>query len=79
MKPGQLGFDELAIAMINNYFHNRYQRVFANNFSDWISIKQSVPQGTVLGSLLFSLYVNNMTCETGTSENIQYADDTVVF
>ena len=48
-------------------------------YSDWLKLEQGVPQGTVLGPLLFNLYVNDMIeilDKTCTLE--QYADDTTL-
>ena len=52
------------------------QRVVVNDeTADWIQLHHGLPQGTIIGPLLFSLYVNDL--EQKTREIIQYADDTV--
>ena len=46
----------------------------------WYKVKRGVPQGTVLGPLLFNLYVNDLNRSLQDNTNlIQYADDCVIF
>lgn len=80
-KLADLGFSSRAISLIMNYLTDRQQKVIVNNTqSDWYQTNQGVPQGTVLGPLLFLLYVNDMTTKIGNGCSIvQYADDTVLF
>ena len=46
--------------------------------SDWASVLSGVPQGTVLGPVLFSLYINDITTDTD-SEIRLFADDCVCY
>ena len=47
--------------------------------SDWTIINHGVPQGTVLGPLVFILYVNDFGEEIGKSSNVlQFADATAI-
>ena len=67
------------LVVVENYLHNRKQRVVLNgSFSDYLVIHSGVPQGSVLGPLLFLIYINEL--ERYTKSNITFfADDTMLF
>ena len=46
--------------------------------SDWCSILSGVPQGLVLGSVLFVIYINDID-EVVNSKLLKFADDTKIF
>ena len=75
-----LGFKQSSINWFQNYLTNRKQRIIANNkFSDLKDIVCGVPQGSILGPLLFLLYVNDLgDCLQYTKYKL-YADDTVLY
>ena len=57
----------------------RQQQVVVNGVkSDWAPVVSGVPQGTVLGSLLFSLHINDITADIE-SEIRLFADDCVCY
>ena len=64
---------------ITVFLTDRRQRVVVNeSFSEWAPIVSGVPQGSVLGPILFLLYINSMT-DGITSPMLLCADDAKVF
>ena len=55
------GFDDDSLNFICNYFVDREQRIKINSsFSTWSKIENGVPQGSILGPLLFSINILDM-------------------
>ena len=63
---------------IDSFLCFRQQRVVVNGVkSDWAPVLSGVPQGTVLGPLLFSLYINDITSDI--ESELLFADDCVCY
>ena len=64
---------------MKSYLANRKQRVVINGFeSQWGPIEAGVPQDSVLGPLLFLVYINDL--ENDIKSNVKFfADDTSLF
>jgi ribonuclease P/MRP protein subunit RPP40 len=66
----------LAIKWITSFLSDRQQCVGINNrFSQWCSVSSGVPQGSVLGPLLFCMVVDDFSTLFPNSMCIKYADD----
>ena len=60
---------------------NRYQRISINRFSNLLPVVSSVPQGNILGPLLFLVHINDICISSyiNHSQFLKFADDTKCF
>ena len=73
-------FDNSSLTFIYSYFSERKERTKINSsFSCWAEILFGVPQGSILGPLLFNAYICNLFFEVRDLECASFADDTTPY
>ena len=75
LKMERFGLRSAEICWIKNWLTNRKQRVHINGkYSDWADVESGVPQGSVLGPILFIMFIDDISWEIKSKVSI-FADD----
>ena len=78
-KLKRAGINGLLLDWLSDYLTNRKQRVvIPGGSSDWQFIRAGVPQGSILGPLLFLLYINDIVADIQSCVRL-FADDTSLY
>ena len=75
-KLNAYGISDKSCSLVSNYLSNRKQRVkLGPHCSEWADIVRGVPQGSILGRLLFNVFINDIFNFLYKSSLYNYADD----
>ena len=70
------GFPDQALSLLQSYLCNRIQRNITNgSFSSWNQMIKGVPEGSILGPLLFNMVLNEIFLFISKCQLCNYVDD----
>ena len=74
------GIENGSLGLLLDYLTNRKQRTkIGSSFSSWCDINTGVPQGSILGPLLFNIFINDLFFSVTKSEVCNFADDDTLY
>ena len=78
-KHSAYGMSTDSVSHLESYLSNRKQQIKINSIlSSWSDIQKGVPQGSILGPLLFNVFINDIFYFVKKGTLYNYADDNTV-
>jgi len=79
LKLDHIGVRGKLLEWVRNFITNRRQHVVINgSYSGWAEVKSGVPQGSILGPLLFLIFINDINCGLNSTTRL-FVDDCTIF
>ena len=79
-KLAAYGFEDSATSLISDYLSKRYQRVkIGSVFSSYLQILRGVLQGSILGPILFNIFISDLIFFIQETKVCNFADDTTIY
>ena len=73
------GFSQKVVTFIYSYLKRRKQKVKVNSFlNDFLTLLSGVPQGSILGPILFNIFLNGLPSTLKLSDLFNFADDNTI-
>ena len=74
------GLDKPSLNWVNDYLRFRKQRKkIGSSYSDWANVTRGIPQRSILGPLLFNIFINDIFLFIEKSDICKFADDNTLF
>ena len=74
------GFEQSALLFVYDYLKNRMQRTkVGGSYSSWRELLTGVPQGSILGPILFNIFINDIFFFLDKTSLANYADDNTTY